>query len=69
MAWVEITLDLKRTADALCRIADALERLIPPMPEHSNRKPAIFINTDPADIADAETERDRKREAGTEDTV
>ncbi len=66
MAWLEIKVDLKRTADALVRIAEALDRAIPPLVERGPRRPAEFINVEPGFIAEAEEESDRRREAGTE---
>jgi hypothetical protein len=66
VAWLELKIDLKRTADALSRIADALDRAIPLQREPSTRKPAVFFNVDPGVIAEAEAESDRKREVGTE---
>jgi len=66
MAWLEVKVDLKRTADALERIADALDRAIPPAAERVPPKPAVFIRVDSGAIAEAEEEADRKREVELE---
>ena len=69
MAWLELKFDLSRTADALQRMAEALERISPPPRGSTEPRPAKFINVDPGDIAEAEAEADRRREANTEETV
>jgi len=61
MALLELTIDLKRTAAALERIADSLER-ISPLRSSEKSRPMKFINVDPAAIAADEEEEDRKRE-------
>ena len=67
MAFLQINADLTRTADALERIAAALERISPPIVLHEGppRKTRL-IQVNPADIAEAEEEADRKAAAGTE---
>ena len=67
MAWIEINVDLTRTANALERICEILERALPPPPLPREMRPARFINVDPADIAEAEEEADRRREVGMEE--
>lgn len=69
MAWLELRFDLSRTADALTRIAEALERFSPPPSASTERKPAKFYNIDPGDIAEAEAEADRRRVVHTEETT
>jgi hypothetical protein len=69
VALVEFHGDFRRVAFALERIADALDRAIPMKPERVPLKPAVFINVNPADIADAEEEAERRALAGTEDSA
>ena len=61
MALLELKFDLSRTADALTRIAEALERISPPPSASTEPRPAKFINVDPGAIAEAEAEADRRR--------
>lgn len=67
MALLEIRFDLARLVTVLERIATVLERVYPP-PKEGAPKPMRFLSVDPAVIAEAEEEADRKREAGTENT-
>jgi hypothetical protein len=69
MVLLEIKVDLTRTANFLERIALALERISPPPRLPGESRPARFLNIDPAAIAEAEEEADRKREAGTETEI
>ena len=66
MAWLELKFDLSRTADALIRIAEALERISPPLRAQPPAKPMRLITVEPYAIAEAEEEADRRAAEGTE---
>ncbi len=65
MALFEINADLTEAAKQLRRMADALERISPPPRVRGPLPPMKIINVDPADIAEAEEEADRRAQAGT----
>ena len=66
MSLIDIKVDMSRCAVALERIAASIERYLdPPLVSDRPPCPIDFISVDPAAIAQAEAEDDRRREVGT----